>query len=110
MVEALAIRHAIIFALNRGIGSIVIHSDSKSLIKIIRNNSFVLKIYGVLHYAIFSLSRAFNFVEFKADPVAANDKADPVAKHAFVCTEPSLILNQIAVCKKKKRILHAESF
>lgn len=40
MAEALAVRHAMIFALNRGIESIVIHSVSQSLIKLIKNNSY----------------------------------------------------------------------
>ncbi|RID64856.1 hypothetical protein BRARA_D00096, partial [Brassica rapa] len=82
MAEALALRQAIIFALNHGIESAVIHSDSQSLIKMIRSNSFVLEIYGILH-DIFSLSNAFSFIEFMFIPRAANDRADSVAKQAL---------------------------
>ncbi|KAF2570708.1 hypothetical protein F2Q70_00006874 [Brassica cretica] len=82
MAEALVLRQAIIFALNHGIGSAVIHSDSQSLIKMIRSNSFVLEIYGILH-DIFSLFNAFSFIEFMFILRGANNRTDSVAKQAL---------------------------
>ncbi|KAG2292835.1 hypothetical protein Bca52824_039504 [Brassica carinata] len=82
MAEALALRQAIIFALNTGIRSAVLHSNSLSLIKMIRSKTFVLEVYGVLH-DIFSLSNVFSFIKFVFVPRAANDKTDSVAKQAL---------------------------
>ena len=82
MVEALAIREAITFALNRGFESLILLSDSQSLIKMIKNNAVILELFGVLHN-IYLLSQNFNFIDYKFIPRAANDKTDSVAKQAL---------------------------
>lgn len=82
MAEALAVREAITFALNHGIGSLMLLSDSQSLIKMIKNKAMNLEVFGILH-DIYLLSQNFSFLEFKFIPRAANDIADSVGKQAL---------------------------
>ena len=82
MVETLAIRTALIFALSISIESLSIISDSQILINAINKKEINLEIYGALN-DIHQLSLSFNFIAFKFILRSENVWAGQVAKQTL---------------------------
>ncbi|RIA04640.1 hypothetical protein BRARA_K01107 [Brassica rapa] len=80
--ETLALRKAMTSAIDKGINSLLILSDSQSLIKLLNSKGRNLEIAGLLN-DIYLLSTSFNAIQFKFIPRANNDRADSVAKQAL---------------------------
>lgn len=82
MAETLALRIAMTSALDRGITSLLILSDSQTLIKLVTSNGRHLEIASLLN-DISILSNRFISVKFKFIPRLDNSRADSVAKQAL---------------------------
>ncbi|XP_009107712.1 uncharacterized protein LOC103833378 [Brassica rapa] len=80
--ETLAMRRAMTSAIDKGITSLLILSDSQILIKLLNTRGRKLEIAGLLNH-IYLLSNAFNAIQFKFIPTEYNDRADSVAKQAL---------------------------
>lgn len=75
-------RRAMTSAIDKGITSLLILSDSQILIKLLNTRGRKLEIAGLLN-DIYLLSNAFNAIQFKFIPTEYNDRADSVAKQAL---------------------------
>ncbi|KAG2244114.1 hypothetical protein Bca52824_094033 [Brassica carinata] len=83
MAENLALQHAINSAVHHGITSLLILSDSQTLIKLVNSKGRHLEIATLLN-DISLISTLFNSVRFKFIPRLDNIRADYVAKHALL--------------------------
>ncbi|CAA7062289.1 unnamed protein product [Microthlaspi erraticum] len=80
--EALLIRQALLKALELGFLSLMLKSDSLSLIKAITKKSQILEVHSILE-DIDLITSSFNCIQFKFIPRLDNSVADSVAKHAL---------------------------
>lgn len=91
--EALALRAAVSTAANRGIDSLMVFSDSKSLITLLstkKNNVWIQGLLADIH----SLSKTFSFLSFNFIPREGNVLADTLAKTALVSLANSPLLDE----------------
>lgn len=89
--EALAVKTAFSAAVSSHVSSIVIHSDSKNLISILKSQGQDVVLKGVL-YDIRLLARSFSSISFVYVPRLANVEADLLAKAALVSISSSATL------------------
>ncbi|WZY79273.1 hypothetical protein YC2023_025657 [Brassica napus] len=92
MVEALAVRGALIHAHSMGITSIWLRSDAQALTTAINSNRGSTELYGVLS-DVASISASFDFCVFSYVPRATNGPADSLAKVHLA----SVSVNSLAV-------------
>ena len=86
LAEGLALREALLKICNRGIVSLSIQSDSKTLINSIINRSPAPELYGVVA-DILCISAAFESVSFRWIPREENTNADLLAKQVLSVNE-----------------------
>ncbi|RID48701.1 hypothetical protein BRARA_I05196 [Brassica rapa] len=82
MAEALAIRSAVMYAASLNIKSLMILSDSQSLVKLLKERGSVPALFGIL-FDIYHFSLLFEFISFSFVPRLSNVMADSVAKSAL---------------------------
>nr|VDD17958.1 unnamed protein product [Brassica oleracea] len=75
------------FALSHRLVSIVVFSDSQTLINLITKKNMNLEIFGVLN-DIYLLASSFTSIVFNFIPRSANVKADLVAKQSLWVSNP----------------------
>uniref|UniRef100_A0A0D3AYA9 RNase H type-1 domain-containing protein n=1 Tax=Brassica oleracea var. oleracea TaxID=109376 RepID=A0A0D3AYA9_BRAOL len=82
MAEMLALRNAMNSVLRRGISSILVCSDSQTLINLVNSKGRHLEIASPLN-DIYLISPLFNSIKFKFIPRLENSRTDSVAKHTL---------------------------
>ncbi|XP_024010394.1 uncharacterized protein LOC112085418 [Eutrema salsugineum] len=87
MAEGLAIRAALSHAAAEDIRSILVNSDSLSLIRALSSGSFISELHGILE-DISLLSSGFENATFNFIPRLSNTVADSLAKSALYSVEP----------------------
>ena len=88
MAEALAIRSALLHALDAGITLICIKSDCQALINAISSKYHSADIYGIIR-DIEALSYRFSRISFSFIPRSQNSMADTLAKSAMYSVFPN---------------------
>lgn len=79
MAEALAIRSAVMHAASLNIKSLMILSDSLSLVQLLKEGGSVPALFGIL-FDIYHFSSTFSVISFSYVPRLSNIMADSVAK------------------------------
>ena len=82
MAEALAIRSAVMYAASSNVKSLMIRSDSLSLVKLLKERGSVPALFGIL-FDIYHFSSSFDVVSFSYVPRLSNVLADSLAKSAL---------------------------
>ena len=82
MAECLAIRSAVMYAALLNIKSLMILSDSQSLVKLLKERGSVPALFGIL-FDIYHFSSLFDVISFSYVPRSSNVMADSVAKSAL---------------------------
>nr|VDD32897.1 unnamed protein product [Brassica oleracea] len=82
MAEALAIRSAVMYAASSNVKSLMIRSDSLSLVKLLKERGSVPAFFGIL-FDIYQFSSSFDVVSFSYVPRLSNVLADSLAKSAL---------------------------
>ncbi|RID72173.1 hypothetical protein BRARA_C04078, partial [Brassica rapa] len=82
MAECLAIRSAVMHAASLNIKSLMILSDSQSLVKLLKERGSVPALFGIL-FDIYHFSSLFDVISFSYVPRLSNVMADSVAKSAL---------------------------
>lgn len=82
MAEALAVKAAMTAALSSHVSSIIVCSDSKNFVSLLKFHGQDVALKGVLH-DIRVLARSFSSISFRFIPRLANVKADSLAKAAL---------------------------
>ena len=100
MAETFALRSAMTSALHRGINSLLIRSDSQTLINLVNAKGRHLEIASLLN-DIYLLSSLFSDVKFKFIPRLDNSREE-LSKRLSLCTKHDL-LNASCFTKKKKK-------
>ena len=87
--EALALKSALSTAVLAGVKDLICFSDSKSLVALLKGNSSVTELQGILS-DISLLSLSLNSVSFRYVPRLCNEAADSLAKNALIVMSNSL--------------------
>lgn len=82
MAECLAIRSAVMHAASLNIKSLMILSDSQSLVKLVKERGSVPALFGIL-FDIYHFSLLFDVIFFSYVPRLSNVMTDSVAKSAL---------------------------
>ncbi|KAL0845557.1 hypothetical protein Bca101_018803 [Brassica carinata] len=82
MAECLAIRSAVMHAASLNIKSLIILSDSQSLVKLVKERGSVPALFDIL-FDIYHFSLLFDVISFSYVPRLSNGMADSVAKSAL---------------------------
>ncbi|XP_013608026.1 PREDICTED: uncharacterized protein LOC106314742 [Brassica oleracea var. oleracea] len=88
--EALVVKSTIQTAVSRGVNSLRVFSDSKSLITLLATKKNHVWIQGIL-FDIHSLSNSFRNISFHFLPRLGNTLADSLAKSALLSLSNSLV-------------------
>ncbi|XP_056842911.1 uncharacterized protein LOC130495527 [Raphanus sativus] len=90
MAEAIAIRSAVLYAASSNVKSLMIRSDSQSLVKMLRGRDSSPALFGIL-FDIYYFSSSFDAISFVYVPRLSNMQADSVAKSALLLLNSSSI-------------------
>ena len=82
MAEALAIRSVVMYDASSNVKSLMIMSDSQSLVKLLKRESLIPVLFGIL-FNIYQFSSSFDVVSFWYVPRLSNVMADSVVKLAL---------------------------
>ncbi|CAA7018490.1 unnamed protein product [Microthlaspi erraticum] len=82
MMEAIAIRSALHFALENGFSHIRLNSDAQDLIRALVSQEYIKEIYGLL-FDIHALAFCFSSISFNFVPRSVNFLSDSIAKSAL---------------------------
>nr|VDD36601.1 unnamed protein product [Brassica oleracea] len=88
MAEALAIRSAVMYAASSNVKTLLIRSDSLSLVKMLKERNSVPALFGIL-FDIYHFSSTFADVYFEYVPRLSNVLADYVVKSALLLLNSS---------------------